>query len=344
MTFANPEILNALGLLPLLVFIFILSQRHRAIQVQSLVNPRKPAMVMGASFERRLVYLIFLVLGVGVLVLAAARPRWGTKLETVNSRGIDILVAVDVSESMRAADVSPDRISKARQEVDKFLNLLRGDRVGLVAFAGSAFTYCPLTVDYSAIRLFLNGLEPGVISDAGTDISKAVKEAVKTFSRSKSPSHKVLVIFSDGENHERDPLPAVEEAVAQGIQVFTIGIGNAETAGERIPLDDKAGDVSYKLDQQGNLVITRLDEATLREMAERGNGAYYRVSEAGTELVEIYRTLAQNEEAEFSSRRFHQKEDHFQIPLLAAFVFLTLAYSLGDRSFKKQRRTQGVVS
>ncbi len=344
MSFANPEVLYALGLLPLLVFIFILAEHRRGAQVQSLVNAAKPAMVMGAGFERRLVYLIFLVLGVGVLVLAAARPQWGTKLETVNSRGFDILVAVDVSESMRATDVSPDRISKARQEVDKFLNLLGGDRVGLVAFAGSAFTYCPLTVDYSAIRLFLNGLEPGVISDAGTDISKAVEEAVKTFGRSKSSAHKVLVIFSDGENHEADPLPAVEQAVAAGIQVFTIGIGNAETAGERIPLEDKDGDTNYKLDQQGNLVITRLDEATLQAMAEKGNGAYYRVSEAGTELVEIYRTLAQNEEAEFSSRRFHQKEDHFHIPLLAAFVFLTLAYSLGDRSFKKQRRTQGVVS
>ncbi len=342
MSFANPFVLNFLFFIPLLILIFILSERSRRFHVQAMVMGSKPAMAMGAGFERRLVHLIFKILGVALLVLAAARPQWGTKLETVSARGIDILVAVDVSESMRATDVAPDRISKARQEVDKFLNLLKGDRVGLVAFAGSAFTYCPLTVDYAAVRLFLSGLEPGVISDAGTDVGAAVREAIRTFSRSKSSAHKVLVVFSDGEHHEEDPLPAIEQAFAAGIQVFSVGIGHAGKAGERIPIE--SDEEEYKRDQQGNLVITRLDEVTLRAIAEKGGGEYYRVSEAGTELVEIYRTLAENEETEFSSRRYHQKEDHYQIPLVIAALLLSIAYSLGNRSFKRLRRTQWVVS
>ena len=352
MSFANPEVFYALILLPLLVLIFILSERGRRELVGTMVGAAKPEQVMGAGFERRLLYLIFLCLGVGLLVTAAARPQWGTRLETVRSRGIDILLAVDVSESMRATDVSPDRISKARQEVEKFLDLLEGDRVGLIAFSGSAYTYCPLTVDYAAIRLFLSGLEPGVISDSGTDVGEAIREAIKTYERSDSNARKVLVIFSDGEHHESDPLPAVAEAREKDIQIYTIGVGNPDRSGERIPVVDDSGEIRYdehgnilyKKNQEDQLIITQLDEATLRAIADQGEGEYYRVSEMGIELVQIYRKLAAQEETEFSSRRHHQKVDRFQFPLLAAILFLALAYSLGDRSFKKLRRTQGVIS
>jgi len=344
MSFANVHVLYCLVLAPLLIVIFIQAELGRRAQLAAMVQSERPAMVMGAGFERRLVYLVLLVLGVVMLVLAAARPQWGSRMETISSRGFDILVAVDVSQSMLATDVSPDRISKAHQEVEKFLNLLKGDRVGLIAFGGSAYTYCPLTVDYAAIRLFLSGLEPGVIEDTGTDLTAAVKEAVSTFARSKSSAHKVLVIFSDGEQHEGDPLPAVAEAVEAGVQIFTVGIGNISKAGERIPLDGKGKETTYKLDTDGKLVITKLDEATLRAIAEKGEGAYYRVSDAGTELMDIYRSLAENEETEFSSRRHQQKEDRFQIPLVVAILLLGVAYSLGNRSFKKLRRTQGVNS
>ena len=344
MVFAVPQVLYALVLLPLLVIVFIISERRRQGLVSQLTGGDKPAMIMGAGFERRLLFTVFLLLGIGFLVAAAARPQWGTKLETVTSRGIDVLIAVDVSESMRATDVSPDRIAKARQEVHKFLDRLSGDRVGLVAFAGSAYTYCPLTVDYAAIRLFLEGLTPGVIADGGTDIGAAVTEAIKTFTRAESTAHKVLVIFSDGEHHEDDPMPAVGEAVAAGIQVFTIGIGNPGKVGERIPIGEENGEVTYKLDLDGNLVITRLDEETLQTIAQKGGGQYYRVSEAGTELAEIYRSVAEAQKIEFSSRLYHQKEDRYQIPLLIGAILLVIAYSLGDRAFKKLRRTQGVTT
>lgn len=345
MRFANPEMLYFLALVPLLVLMFVVAERARRRRLAAMSTNDKRAMIMGAGFERRLVFLVFCLLGVACLVLAAARPQWGTKLETVTSRGIDIMLAVDVSDSMRAQDVSPDRMAKARQEVDKFLALLEGDRVGLIAFAGSAYAYCPLTNDYAAIRLFLNGLTPGVISDGGTDVGAAVGKAMETFARSKSNAQKVLVIFTDGEHHESDPLTVVREAAAMDIQVFTIGIGNSGTAGERIPMGtDDNGDPIYKLDQKGNLVISQLDEQTLEAIAKAGGGAYYRVSNAGTELVQIYRELQANEEEEFSNRRLQQMEDRYQLILALALICLTMAYSLGDRSFKRLRRTQGVKS
>ena len=344
MTFANPAVLFALVLLPLLIATFIVAERRRRKLLSAMVGKTEGAAVMGAGFERRLLYMVFLLLAVSFLVLAAARPQWGTKLEQVRSKGIDILIAVDVSESMNATDVSPSRIAKARQQVEKFLNLLEGDRVGLIAFAGSAYTYCPLTVDYAAIRLFLNGLSPGVIADGGTNLPAAIKNAGETFARSESNASRVLVIFSDGENHEADPMPAVREAVAGGIQIYTIGIGNVSKSGERIPVVDDNGETTFKRDNQGNLVITQLDEETLQEIAKDGGGQYYRVSEAGTELVDIYRSLSAQQEAEFSSKVFHQKEDRYQIPLAAGLLFFLLAHSLGNRSFRKLRRTQGVLS
>jgi len=342
MSFANPEAFFFFALVISLPVVFGLSERKRRWRLRLMVSSQKRALVMGSGFERRLVTLVLICLALACLILAAARPQWGTKLETLSHRGIDVLIAIDVSESMRARDVSPDRISKARQEVDKFLGLLRGDRVGLIAFAGSAFTYCPLTVDYAAIRMFLHGLEPGVISHAGTDLTAAIEEAIEIFQRSKSNAYRVLVLFTDGETHEENPEESVKRAVEESIQIFTVGIGNVSKTGERIPVVSQTGELSYKLDQTGNLVITRLDEATLIDVAQIGNGKYHRVSEAGTELVKIYRELEQQEEEEFSSRLHHQREDRFQVPLLAGVIFLCLAFSLGNRSFKRLRRTQGV--
>jgi len=344
MIFANADMLYFLALAPLLVIVFIFAERRRRAQVAAMVNEDRPGMAMGPSFERRLLFLIFLTLGVVFLVLAAARPQWGSKLEDIQSRGVDVIIAVDVSASMAAEDVSPSRIAKARRQVSRLLDRLEGDRVGLIAFAGSAYVYCPLTIDYAAARLFLNSLEPGVIADGGTDVAAAVNEAVETFERAPSTAQKAIVIFSDGEHHERDPLPAVMEAAAKNIQIFTVGVGRPDKSGARIPLNDDPDNPRYKMDQAGNLVISKLDEETLKAVAETGGGAYYLASDSGAELADIYRLLAEKEEAEFSSRRFQQREERFQIPLLIALASLAVAYSLGDRSFKKLRRTQGATS
>lgn len=345
MSFVNPWVLYALLLIPLLMVIFLIAERNRKQQLQRMITSDKPSLVMGAGFERRLIHMILLCLGVGLLIFAAARPQWGTKLEELRSKGFDIMIAVDVSQSMDATDVAPSRMSKARRQVDNFLELMRGDRVGLIAFAGSAYTYCPLTSDYGAIRLFLESLEPGVITDAGTDIGAAITEARRTYERSESTAYKVLVIFSDGEHHEDDPLDAAEQASDEDITIYTVGIGNINQAGIQIPEGlDHNGHPVYKKDQAGNLVITKLDEQTLTAIATATGGDYYRVSDAGTELVDIYKQLQKTEETEFSSRVHKLKEDRYQLPLIAALIVLMVAYSLGNRKMTRLRRTQGVVS
>ncbi|CAM2009267.1 vWA domain-containing protein [Acanthopleuribacter pedis] len=342
MRFAEPNLLYLLFLVPTLIAVFVYAERKRKAQLSHMTVNEKPGMVMGAGFERRLAYTILLSLGTLFLVLAAARPQWGTKLEEAKARGIDIIIAVDVSASMSADDVSPNRMARARQQVDKFLNLLEGDRVGLIAFAGSAFTYCPLTLDYGSVRLFLDSLEPGIITDPGTDIPSAVREAGRVFTRAKSTAQRVLVVFSDGENHEGDINAAVAEARDNGMTVFTIGIGNPGKSGSRIPIGEENGEIVYKTDRQGHIVFSQLDEAALQEIATKGGGDYYRISEAGIELSQIYKSLNLAQEAEFSSRRGQTMEDRFQYPLLIALAFLISAYSLGHRSFKKLRRTQEV--
>jgi len=342
--FAEPRLLFFLLLVPLLVLVFVLAERRRSRQLRAMTSPDRTGSVLGAGFERRLLFLILLCLGLCFLAIAAARPQWGTRMEELSARGIDIMIAIDVSESMKAADVEPSRIARARQVVHKFLDKLSGDRVGLIGFAGSAYTFVPLTVDYGAFRLFADTLAPGDVADQGTDIGSAIDEAIRAFERAESDAARVLVVFSDGEHHEEDPLPAVKRAADKGIQIFTIGIGNPNKSGERIPLRDAAGNITYKVDQADNLVITKLDEATLEAVAEEGNGAYYRVSDAGTELAQIYRSVEEQQEVAFASRALRLREDRFQIPLLIALVLTSIAYSLGSRSFRNPRRTRGVTS
>ncbi|PIE02971.1 MAG: hypothetical protein CSA81_04490 [Acidobacteria bacterium] len=338
MVFVYPEVLYALTLVPILVIAFFMAEKSRSQILSTMVEGETAPKVMAPGFEMRFARMASLCLGVIFLLMAAARPQWGRKLETVKHRGIDIIIALDVSESMRAEDVAPSRMQKARQEVNLFLEKLKGDRVGLIAFAGSAFTYCPLTVDYSAIQMFLSSLEPGVISDGGTDISAATREAVDVFERSQSSASKVLVIFSDGEHHEKDPRSEIKEAVERGIKVFTVGVGHVGKSGARIPLEGEEG--AFKRDRYGNLVITRLDEATLKQVAEMGGGKYYRITESGRELVAIYDYLSKMEKRDFNSRLQDQRQDYFQLLLQLGLVFLTISYAIGDHTLKRKRRTQ----
>jgi len=339
--FVYPEILYGLVIVPILVIAFFVAEKQRRITLANLVKSESAPMIMGPGFEMRFSKMASLCIGITLLLFASARPQWGRKLETITHRGIDIMIALDVSESMRAVDVPPSRMQKARQEVGLFLDQLRGDRVGLVAFAGSAFTYCPLTVDYSAVKMFLASLEPGVIADGGTDLSAAIKETMDVFTRNHSTASKVLVVFSDGEHHENDPIPIVREAVERGIKVFTVGVGHMGKAGARIPVEGKAD--TYKHDRFGNLVITKLDEETLKKVAKAGNGQYFRVTESGKELISIYKYLSRMEKQDFNSRIQDQREDHYQMPLLLGLFFLVLSGSIGDRTMKKARRTQGGV-
>lgn len=340
MIFAEPHMLY-LGIVVLILPVaFALRERWRKHLLHAMVAMPKTGLIMGAGFERRMFSMALMAIGLALLVITLARPQWGTRLETLTHRGVDVILALDVSYSMLAQDLKPSRFEVASRAAQQFLNLLEGDRVGLIAFASSAYLTCPLTVDYGAARLFLSGMGPGMLGDGGTDARAALDCAREAFERSGGKGDWVLILFSDGEHHEGDVTTAVDRLVDDSVRLFTIGVGDPAGSGARIPEVGPDSAPAYKRDAEGDLIITRFEEERLSALAEMGQGVYFRGTESGKELGEIYRMVKGMRETEFTSRLHHQLEDRFQIPLLGGIVFLCLSYMLGNRSFRSERRTQ----
>jgi Ca-activated chloride channel family protein len=275
--------------------------------------------------------LVLLVLGVLALGVAAGRPQIGTRVGIAKRRGVDLMLALDVSSSMRAEDLRPNRLEKARREALSLVGLLDGDRVGVIIFAGSAFTQCPLTLDYGAASMLLSAVEPGVIPTPGTDLAGAIREATKALS-SRPDRSKVLVVFTDGENHDSDPVAAAREAAEAGIRIYAIGLGS--TSGEPIPVPPDEGG-GYKRDRSGQIVMSRLDEPTLMDVASAGGGRYFRATDGERELVAIAEDLSRMEQGDLESRMLAYYEERFQIPLAAAIVLISLASFLPTRRKKR---------
>ncbi|MFH1777146.1 MAG: VWA domain-containing protein [Candidatus Omnitrophota bacterium] len=270
--------------------------------------------------ERLKIILTFLALV--FCCLALMRPQWGFHWEEVKRSGLDILIAIDTSRSMLAEDVKPNRLKRSKMAVLDLLKKLKGDRIGLIAFSGSAFLQCPLTVDYNGFLLSLDNLNTEIIPKGGTSISSAIREAVKSYEGGQK-KYKILVLITDGEDHAGDPVKAAEEAKKEEIKIFCIGIGTNE--GELIPITDESGNKSFLKDKQGNVVKTRLDEVTLQKIALNTGGSYVRARGAEFGLDLIYeQKLAKMEKRELESKMRKQYEERFQIPLFVAFVLLLI--------------------
>jgi len=270
-----------------------------------------------------------LMLSVFFLILALARPQWGTRLVTVTREGIDIVIAIDVSASMSATDIKPNRISKAKQEVNGLLDKLKGDRVGIVVFAGSAFIFCPLTLDYKAAQMFLDNVEIGVIPKPGTALGDAIRTSILGFNQ-KEKKHKVLILLTDGEDHQSEPLQAAEEAAQAGIKIYSIGIGTE--AGEPIPIQDEKGFVAgFKKDEAGNVVLSRLDQTTLQKIALNSGGKYYQATTGEMELDKIYNEVSGMEKKELQGNLIIQYEERYQFFLLFGLLFMIAEFFISDR-------------
>lgn len=270
-----------------------------------------------------------IILGISLSLFALFRPQWGFHWEQVKRRGLDILVALDTSKSMLAEDIKPNRLERVKLALRDFTQSLKGDRIGLIAFAGSAFLECPLTVDYNGFHLVLDSIDVDAIPKGGTSISSAIHEALESYEGGQK-KYKVLVIITDGEDHEGDPLKAAQEAKEQGITIFCIGIGTKE--GELIPVTTDNGQKEFLKDNQGNVVKSHLDEATLQKIALTTGGSYVRStsSEFGLEL--IYREkLSKMEKRELEGKMNKRYEERFQIPLFLALCLLILETMISDR-------------
>ncbi|HKQ61857.1 MAG TPA: VWA domain-containing protein, partial [Candidatus Polarisedimenticolaceae bacterium] len=275
-----------------------------------------------------------LLLQVGLLcgVLAAARPQWGTRLETVTRRGIDVAIVLDTSLSMAATDLAPSRLESARHAIASLLERLTGDRVTLVTFAAQGSTACPLTVDHAAIRLFLEVATPELEAGQGTGLAAGLRAglaALRPESEQAAQRSRVLVLFSDGEDHEGALEEVRDELRHAHLPVYAVGCGS--TRGAPIPVEDPAGGQSYKKDREGKLVTTRLDESALEQLALDTGGHYYRATAGELEIEEIAKTLAQLDAGEGSSRMRAQYEERYQFPLALGFAALMAEMLIGDR-------------
>lgn len=272
---------------------------------------------------------ILLLFGIGFLILAFANPQLGTRLEEVKREGIDLFVALDVSLSMKAEDIRPSRLEKAKRDVSALLNKLRGDRVGLIVFAGDAFVQFPLTSDYSAADLFISAVDVDAVPTPGTMIPTAIELALKSFSTD-LPTQKAIIIVSDGENTEGDIVSAVEKATAAGVTVFTVGMGTPE--GGPIPLYNAAGArVDYKRDRNGSIVLTKLDESTLQQISAATKGSYRRATSGGNEIDDVFKELSTLERVEFGVKQVTGFESMYQYPLAAAILMFLFELLLSER-------------
>ncbi|MCI0566644.1 MAG: VWA domain-containing protein, partial [Acidobacteria bacterium] len=271
MPFGEPRALMLLLLIPLLGVLLGVVRLRRKRLLRRLGQEELVARLLETPGAPRWVIRVALILLAGTfLALALARPQWGAKVEEVRRKGVDVIIAMDVSSSMLAEDVKPSRLARAREEVATLIDSLEGDRVGLVAFAGEATVACPLTLDYSAAKVFLDVLDPALVPVPGTAIASAIRKSSEAFG-SKEKRYKVLVLITDGEDHEKDAVAAAREAAAEGVVIYTLGVGSG--SGSPIPVRGTDGSGGgYKKDREGKIVTSRLDPVKLAEIAEAAGG------------------------------------------------------------------------
>ena len=282
------------------------------------------------SDTRPALRFLLLLFALFFLVTGIIDPKVGSKVETVKRKGIDLYIALDVSNSMLAEDIKPNRLSRAKMAISNLMDKLDGDRIGLIVFAGRAYKLLPLTTDYSAAKLFLSSVDTKIVPVQGTAIGSAINMAATSFEKDKH--NKAIVVITDGENHQDNPVQAAKNAAEHGIKVFTIGMGLSE--GAPIPMYDAQGNRTFLKDRQGKVVITKLNEQMLQEIAAAGNGSYARANNASVGLSKILKSLNRIQKKELATKQFTDYAHHFQLFLAIAFLFLVLELLLVERKSK----------
>jgi Ca-activated chloride channel family protein len=339
MRFYEPFYLLGILLIPVLGFFYWWAiSRKKKVLARFGDIPLIMRASSGISFSRQIGKALMLLSAVLFLSLALAKPQLGTHMEMMKREGIDIMIAIDVSHSMEAMDVRPgpiSRLTKAKQEIRSLIDpqRLKGDRVGLVAFAGEAFVQCPLTLDYSAARMFLDVIDADIIPSPGTAIGDAIRKATGAFVRQER-KHKVIILLTDGEDQDTDPLGAAEEARKEGVRIYAVGIGDPK--GEPIPILNQRGErVGFKKDDDGNVVVSKMDEMSLQKIALATGGKYYGATPSEMELDKIYSDISGMEKKELEGKLLLQYDDRFQWPLALAMLFVVWEVFVPERTRKK---------
>ena len=323
MQFGNLNILVFLWLIPLVGLFYFWSFRKKDFLLATFCPEKSllPGLLRSVSRRRQIIKAALIIAGFALVLIALSRPQWGFDGEEVKRTGGEIVVAVDASSSMLAQDGDTSRLERAKREVTDLVRMLEGDKIGLVAFAGSSFVECPLTLDYGAFLLFLDALGPDLLPVPGTALAAALRTSLAAFPKDRNRT-KAIILISDGEDHEGNILPVVDEARKEGVKIFTIGIGRA--AGAPIPLADPSGD--FKKDSAGKLILSRLDQATLEKIALATGGRYVHAVTGAMNLTAVYRDRIRQETKaqELGSKQTKRLKERFQWPLWAAILCLVV--------------------
>ncbi len=327
--FGDWKYLYLLLLIPVFLIGYGVIRRIRAARVKRFGDPALVEQLMPSrSRSKGWVRMAIFCLAFGLFAIGLARPRTGARLAERKTRGAEIIVALDVSNSMLARDYSPNRLERAKLSISRLTDKLQEDRIGLVIFAGTSFVQLPVTTDYVSAKMFLSSIDTGSIPVQGTAIGDAIRLSIKSFS-AQSEKSRVIIVISDGENHEDDAVAAAKEAAEMGIKVYTIGVGSPE--GQPIHIDGE-----LMKDRDGNIVVTKLDEQTLRDIARAGGGAYIHAGGEEFGLNPIIQDIRRMEDEEFGSVVFEEYDEQYMYFFGAAFLLLVIEMLIGERKPRRK--------
>lgn len=329
---AHQEFLYLFALIPVFVIIFFLMMRWKK---NALKKFGEPSVISGlfpdVSVTRPYLKFILLLLSYSLFIFGICGPQIGTKLEEVKRKGVDIMIALDVSNSMNAEDIRPTRLERSKQAIYRLIDKLQGDRIGLVVFAGQAYMQLPITTDYGAAKLFLQSINSDIVPTQGTAIGSAIDLAVEAIGDSVK-KNTAIVVITDGENHEDNAVDEAKKAATKGIIVHTIGMGSLD--GAPIPVYNNGVRTSFMQDENGSTVITKLDADMLQQIAEAGKGKFVRASNTEDGLDIIMKEISTLEKKEFGSKMFTDYEDQYQYFIGAALLLLLIEFILSERKSK----------
>ncbi|MEP6614426.1 MAG: VWA domain-containing protein [Mucilaginibacter sp.] len=331
--FAHTEYLWGLLLVPLFILLFIAVSRWKAKAVKALGDRNVVNMMISdVSFSRPWLKFILFAIAFGFLVIGAADPQIGSKMEEEKHKGADLMILLDVSNSMLSQDLAPNRLENAKRAIAQLIENLHGDRIGIIVFAGEAYVQLPVTTDYSAAKLFLNTINTNMVPTQGTAIGAAIDLGMKSFDF-KDGTGKAMIIITDGENHEDDAVAAAKNATDKDVTVHVVGVGSAD--GAPIPIYQNGRQVGFHTDSAGKTVVSKLDENMGKEIAAAGNGAYVRATNANSGLGIVMDQIDKIQRKTVDTKSFKDFEDRFQIFLALAFLLLVIEFFISNR--KSQR-------
>ncbi len=330
MIFFNPSYAGYFFVVPIIMGIIYIGYRKRKKGLEAFVNAALwPRIVPTLSLSRRFLSYSLWMVAFCLLIVAMMRPQYGLKFDTVTRKGQDIYIALDVSKSMLAKDLQPSRFAFAKQEIGSFIENLKGDRIGLILFAGNAFVQCPLTLDYSAVKLFLDDATIGSIPKPGTDLATAIKTARLSFKKKSQAKRKILVIISDGESFENDPVESAQVAKEEGMVIYTVSLGSVE--GEPIPLEPQAGGYGgYKKDKANKVVLSKSNHTLMRKLANETGGHFFVGNDYGV-LDLVYKDLSRLDKESLEAKLNKSYRDQYQSVLFFVFLLLFIEFLIPDR-------------